>query len=84
VPSYDYKCDSCGYTEEVSHGFTEDWNGESCWTEDDHNNWSCCGEDNCNEERCSGSMYRLFQATPAIFRGLGWGKMTTYKPKKNS
>lgn len=79
MPSYDYKCDNCGYTEEASHGFTEDYNGELCWT-GYHADFDCCSE--C-VHGCTGSMYRVFQATPAIFRGTGWGKMVTYKPKKS-
>ena len=82
MPSYDYKCDNCGYTEEVSHGFTEDYNGESCWIGPQEGCF--CEGCVCKEAICTGSMHRLFQATPAIFRGLDWGKMTTYKPKKNS
>lgn len=73
VPNYDYRCDNCGYTEQVRHSFTEDYNGDICYTFDG---------DVYDETSCPGSMQRVFQATPAIFRGNGWGKMVTYKPKK--
>lgn len=55
MPNYDYKCDSCGYVQEVTHSIAGDYNGEECWT-------SCCGE-------CPGKMKRMFSPTPHIIRG---------------
>ncbi len=32
---------------------------------------------------CAGDYRRVFTATPAVFRGQGWAKMTEYKAKKS-
>ena len=34
----------------------------------------------CNE----GLLHKVFSATPAVFKGQGWAKMTEYKPKENT
>ena len=51
MPKYDYKCNKCGMTQEITREFGEDYEP------------TCCQE----------SMSRLLSATPAIFRGGGWG-----------
>ncbi len=38
------------------------------------------GCEKCNE----GLLHKVFSATPAVFKGQGWGKMTAYLPKENS
>jgi len=51
MPTYDYKCNKCGMTQEIVREFGE--NHEP----------TCCQE----------TMARVWSATPAIFRGGGWG-----------
>lgn len=63
MPKYDYKCQGCGYTEEVEHSINADTSMmalSSCWGE--------------TYGHCSGGMRKVFSATPAVFRGTGWGK----------
>lgn len=31
---------------------------------------------------CVGHYKRMYNPTPAVFKGQGWAKMTEYKPKK--
>jgi len=51
MPKYDYKCNKCGMTQEITREFGEDYEP------------TCCQE----------GMSRVWSATPAIFRGGGWG-----------
>ena len=32
---------------------------------------------------CDWVMKKVFSATPAVFKGQGWAKITEYKPKKD-
>lgn len=50
MPNYDYRCEQCQITVEVSHSVSE-------------HGPSCCGK----------PMQKVFAATPAIFKGDGWG-----------
>lgn len=76
MPRYDYKCNCCGYTTEVEHSMSEDYNGDDCLKPP----YDFHGVDIYD---CDGEMYRVFQATPAHFKGQGWAnKGPTYKSPK--
>jgi len=53
MPKYDYKCETCNSTIEVTRSFDEE------------------GSPLCTT--CNSTMIRQWNATPAIFRGGGWG-----------
>lgn len=68
MPSYDYKCKTCGHIFEARHGMND--SPPTCPAVVDHGPW---GEDRV-QSACGGEVQRLYSAPPAHFHGSGWAK----------
>lgn len=62
MPAYNYKCEKCGEITEIKHGFNESAEGNTCSVYDYD-----------DQAFCLGKLKKSFSATPAIFKGGGWG-----------
>lgn len=69
MPKYDYKCNICGYVEEIEHSIHEDLGGETC----------------LGPGECDGELNKVFTSPAAHFKGQGWGAVyRNHTPKENN